>query len=79
MTNRDCEHGSLARSCPICELQEEIVGLKNQNVLLKAELEKFKKCSGWEVFTAADGHLSIRRKDCDAMDHYHREEECRQS
>lgn len=25
---RDCEHGSLARSCEICELKQEIVRLK---------------------------------------------------
>ena len=28
MTQRDCEHGQLARSCLICELQAEIAALK---------------------------------------------------
>jgi len=28
MTQRDCEHGQLARSCLICELQAEVEALK---------------------------------------------------
>ena len=28
MTQRDCEHGQLARSCLVCELQAEVAALK---------------------------------------------------
>ena len=30
MTQRDCEHGQLARSCFICELQAEVAALKSK-------------------------------------------------
>lgn len=40
MTNRDCEHGQLARSCHICSLEQEVAGiLKQRDALLAALID----------------------------------------
>ena len=40
MTNRDCEHGQLARSCDICSLEQEVVEiLKQRDALLAALID----------------------------------------
>jgi len=52
---RDCKHGSLARSCEICERDAEIAELVRQISELKAELAATKPkwqvglppCNGW--------------------------------
>ena len=46
MTDRDCEHGQLARSCPICERDEEIAALRKRVEEGEATIETLRK---WEA------------------------------
>ena len=37
---RDCEHGSLARSCRICELEHEVFDLNNKLTIANLDAER---------------------------------------
>lgn len=40
MTERDCQHGRLARSCPECTMADTIAELEQENRLLRARNER---------------------------------------
>ena len=69
-----CEHGSLRRSCLLCEFTDEIAALRAENEALKGEVDHQKsRADGWNVawherYTgalAAEAALE-RMKCCDA-------------
>jgi len=44
--SRDCEHGQLARSCNICDLERELKAVTQQRDRLLAALEKCRDMVG---------------------------------
>lgn len=54
---RCCEHGQLARSCEICDLQKQVRDLQARNVALAAEVTSFRERSIAEILASDTAKL----------------------
>ena len=57
MSSRDCKHGQLARSCNICELEEEV----NRKVITIAALEREVDRLKQQYFTDLCNSADVKR------------------
>ena len=75
-TQRDCDHGSLARSCPLCELQADLAEMRADRDRLAATVERVRalarrlRDSGTHANEACNIENALADEQEQQLDHY---------